>query len=110
MLTIMPQRTGCCHVDGLAIGRIDHDLRDVFRTVQSEARPIIAAVGRPVQTITHRHGIAHITFSRPDIDRLGIALIDGQRANTLAVFVEYRLERCTTCLGLPDTAAGRAHI
>ena len=110
MLTIMPQRTGCCHVDGLAIGRIDHDLRDVFRTVQSEARPIIAAVGRPVQTITHRHGIAHITFSRPDVDRLGITLIDGQRADALAIFIKYRFEGGPAGLGLPHTTAGRAHI
>src|SRR5205807_1251799 len=108
---VAPQFAGRAGIDDLGILRMHDDARDPLRFRQSHVGPGFAAVGRFVDTVADRDGIARPALAGADPDGPRIRRIDGDRADRLnGLLVEDRLEARAAVGALPHAAARRADV
>src|SRR6185436_5301395 len=111
LVAVAPQFSGRADVDGVAVGRVDGDLRDALGVLQADFGPVVAAVGGLVHAVPDGDAVARPGLAGAGPDRLRILRIDGDRADRLrARLVEDGLERRAAVDRLPDAAARRADV
>ena len=94
----------------VSIARIDQNLRDMLAVFQSDIGPVLAAIGRLVNSIADRDAVAHPGFAAAHPNRLRIRRINRHRADRLhALAVENRFVSRAAIHRLPHAAAGRSH-
>ena len=98
-------------VDRVGVLRIDDDARDRLRLFQPDVGEGLAAVGRLVDAVAERRGLAVVRLAGADVDDVRVARMDGDVADRGGgVGVEHRLERHAVVLRLPHAADGVAKV
>src|SRR5262249_5273987 len=108
---VAPEPARDAGVDDVAVARIDDDARDPLRFRKAHVRPALAGVGRAVDAVAHRDGVAR---PRPPLPAppggRGPGVI-GYRTDRLPRFlVEPGLDRRPAADRLPAPPAGRPHV
>ena len=94
-------------VNGVAVRRVDDDLRDALGVRQAHVRPGLAAVGRLVDAVADRDAVARPRFAGADPDVFRILRIERDRADRLhGLLVEHRL--VTSCRRRPISRRRRS--
>ena len=89
--------------------RIDQDLGDVLAILQPDIGPVFAAIRGLVNSIAHRHAVAHPGFTAAHPYGLRIRWIDGHRTNRLhTLAIEDGLVCRSAVHRLPHAAARRS--
>ncbi len=98
-------------IHGVRIPRIDDDPRDRLRFRETEMRERLAAVGRLIDTVAERRGLAIVRLARTDVHDGGVRRVDRDVADGGgAVGLEDRLERRGVVLRLEHAADGVADV
>src|SRR5688572_27107905 len=83
LVGIAPEFSGRADVHGVRVGRVDGDLRDALRLLETDVGPVVAAIGRFVDAVTDGDAVARPRLAGPGPDRFRILRIDGDRADRL---------------------------
>src|SRR2546430_12810660 len=111
LVAVAPELPRHAHVHRIGFGWIDEDLDNMLGVPQPQVRPVVTAVVRPIDPVTHRHAVPHPRFSAADPDDFGILRIDRHRADRLhRLFVEDWFERRAAVRRLPYAAARRSDV
>ena len=99
------------HQDDVGVARIDHDLPDVARALESHELPVVA----PVRGLVDAGAVGDVGadggFARADVDDLGIRRRDGERTDRRDLLaIEQRLPGHAGVGGAPHAAVHRAEI
>ena len=65
----------------VGVARIDADLGDRLRLLESDVGPALSAVGAPVHAIALHDITAKLRLTHSDVDDVGVRLGDGDRAH-----------------------------
>ena len=82
-----PKRTFSRDIHHLAVARINHDLANVFRFLQPQIFPALAAVVRPVNSVAVRNAALAVAFSRPHPHHGRIVRIERDPPDRIRSFV-----------------------
>src|ERR1035441_3924026 len=97
-------------VDGVGMLGIDDDLGDSLGIRKPHQLPVIAGIGRFVDSRAHRGAVAHPRLARAHPNCVGMGLIYRDGPDGLRVLVEYGFEADSSVDGFPNAAAGRAYV
>src|SRR6478609_10345048 len=101
---------GGAYVYRVAVFWINQDSCNALRILQPNICPVLAAIGRLVNTVADGNAVPRPAFACPDPDIFVVGRIDRYRSNRLCRFpVKYRLERGGAVDGLPYASACRSH-
>ena len=99
-------------VHDVRIRRVNADAPDLAAVGQADVRPGLAGVGRLVDPVARRQVAAQARLAHADVDDVRIRLRDGDRADRSGPEEAVRdvAPGHAGVVGLPDAAAGRAHV
>ena len=99
------------HEYDVGVVGIDAHARDVLRLFETHVRPRFAGIDGLPHAVAMRHVATNWRFTTAHPHHIGIAVLHGNRANGAAkVLVGYGDGSLATIHGLPDAAAGGAHV
>ncbi len=99
------------HEQAVGVSRIHVYRRDLLAVAQTEMRPRIAAVARPVHAIARREVGALQSLAASDVEHLRIRRRDGDRADRPGrLIVEDRRPHPTVVGGLPHAAVVHPYV
>jgi hypothetical protein len=87
-----PQRPQRRHINRVGTARVNDNAGNPFGFFQPHARPGFAAIGRLIDAVADRDRVARPAFPGAHPDGFRAALVNGQRADGLGVFVKDRAE------------------
>ena len=95
---------GAC-VGNVRVRGVNSDLRDVAGFLQTQVRPVLAAVGGLIDTITPGHVVSHLGLAHAHVHDVGVAVGNRNRANRTRAerIITERHPGQTRIGGLPET-------
>ena len=106
-----PKRALCGNPDGVRVAWVDDDFADMFAGLEAHVFPGTAAILGLVDAIPPANAALCVVFAASDPDDIGAFWVDRDGPDGIRRFiVKYRRESRAVVGGLPDAAAGSAHI
>src|SRR5207244_2817176 len=99
-------------VHAIGVARVDHQVADLLRVVESQMLPAGAAIGGAIDARAIRDILARLRFARADVDHAGIRHRDGDRADGGNVRLAVRdvAPRLSAVRGSPHATVHRAEV